>query len=238
LTFYGLKSDVSDKYVNGDSSKIRLSVLTDYISTNSTQDLIHEMKKRIDHLLETQYTQIKYNVTGVVQLLVQMQDELLKTQIKSFSLALLLITMIFIFLFRSVPFAIIAMIPNIFPIAVNLGLMGLFHIPLNVATIMIASVAIGIAVDDSIHFIVRYREYYLKSTDIRKSIENTLNEVGRPVVYTTLINATGFGVLMLSDFMPIKYFGVLMVLTLFSALLADLVLLPTLMLGGLRWMRG
>lgn len=237
-TFYGLLDSGSDRYVNEDATKIRLSVLTDYISTNDTQDLISRIRRMIDQTPGAQTPPMKYSITGVVQLLVQMQDELLGTQMKSFSLALIFIAVIFYMLFKSVPLAIIAMVPNIFPIAVNLGLMGLLDIPLNVATIMIASVAIGIAVDDSIHFIIRYREYYRNSTDARVSIENTLNDVGRPVVFTTLINTIGFGVLMFSDFMPIKYFGVLMVLTLLSALLADLALLPALLLGGSKWMNG
>jgi len=237
-TFYALHDPGADRYVNEASSGFRMSVLTDYISTNDTRDLIAEMRGIIDRRLETGHFQIRYRVTGVVPLLVRMQDELLGTQIKSFSLAFIFIAVIFFVLFKSVPFAAMAMIPNIFPVAVNLGLMGLLHIPLNVATIMIASIAIGIAVDDSIHFIVRYRDYYLKSSDSRASVEHTLRDVARPVVFTTLVNSIGFGVLMFSDFMPIQYFGMLMVLTLVSALLADLILLPALILGGAKWIHG
>lgn len=237
-TFYALHDPDADKYVNADFSRFRISVLTDYIGTNDTRGLISEIRGVIDRSLEALYPQVKYNITGVVPLLVQMQDELLWTQIKSFSLAFIFIAVMFYVLFKSLPFAAMAMIPNIFPVAVNLGLMSMLHIPLNIATIMIASVAIGIAVDDSIHFIVRYRDYYQESTNFRASVANTLRDVAKPVIFTSIVNSIGFGVLMFSGFMPIKYFGMLMVITLASALLADLVLLPALILGGAKWMHG
>ncbi|RMD52544.1 MAG: hypothetical protein D6828_05570, partial [Nitrospirae bacterium] len=145
---------------------------------------------------------------------------------------------IFILIFRNLILSILAMIPNIIPIALNIVIMAISGIPLNVATVMIASISIGISVDDTIHFIVRYWQEYPISRDVKGAIKSTLQHVGRPVIFTTLINMIGFSVLMLSDFMPIKYFGLLMVFTLLSALIADLVLLPVILIIGEKWMSG
>ena len=240
-TFYGLNKPGADTYVNRERTKMRLSVLTDTISTTATQSLIAEIRKVLDRRLSNSLLQKKrqdYTVTGVVSLLVKMQDELLATQIRSFSLTFVVISLIFLLLLKTFPLALVAMVPNIFPIIVNLGLMGFFHIPLNVATIMIASIAIGIAVDDTLHFLIRYKDSYRKTGDSYGSVINTLRQVGRPVVFTTVVNTIGFGILVFAAFVPMKHFGELMVLTLLSALLADLLLLPALLLRGSKWING
>jgi predicted RND superfamily exporter protein len=241
-TFYGVNKPDADTYVNRERTKVRLSVLTDLISTTATGSLIAEIKKVLDNSLlsgsPVQKKRPDYYITGVVPLLVKMQDELLATQIRSFSLTFIVISLILLLLLKAFPLALAAMIPNIFPIIVNLGLMGFFHIPLNVATIMIASVAIGIAVDDSLHFLIRYKDSYQKTNDPYRSIITTLRQVGRPVIFTTVVNTIGFGILIFAAFVPMKHFGALMVFTLLSALLADLFLLPALLLRGSKWING
>ena len=232
-------------FISSSADGLRLQgIRTGLAGTNAdtaTQSLIAEIRKILDRRLSNFLLQKKrpdYTITGVVSLLVKMQDELLATQIRSFSLTFVVISLIFLLLLKTFPLALVAMVPNIFPIIVNLGLMGFFHIPLNVATIMIASIAIGIAVDDSLHFLIRYKDSYRKTGDSYGSVINTLRQVGRPVVFTTVVNTIGFGILVFAAFVPMKHFGELMVLTLLSALLADLLLLPALLLRGLKWING
>jgi signal transduction histidine kinase len=121
-------------------------------------------------------------------------------------------------------------VPNLFPILVNFGLMGLLGIPLSVATSLIASVAIGLAVDDTIHYLVRYNSEFKKDLDKDRAMRETIMAVGRPIIFTSLTIGIGFSVLMFSHFQPTAIFGLLMVVTMFSALVGDMILLPTLML--------
>ena len=151
-------------------------------------------------------------------------------QVKSLSISLLLIFAIMVALFVSSKVGLIAVIPNLFPILVNFGVMGLLGIPLSVATSLIASVAIGLAVDDTIHYLVRYNSEFKKDLDKDRAMRETILSVGRPMVYTSLTIGIGFSVLLFSHFRPTAIFGVLMVITTASALVGDLILLPTLML--------
>ena len=123
------------------------------------------------------------------------------------------------------------MIPNLLPIAVILGFMGWFHIKLDVATVMIASIAIGIAVDDTIHFIVRFRQYKPSPGDYAGPIQATLSSTGKPIVFTSVVTICGFLVLCFSDFKPMSYFGLLTSVTIIAALIGDLVVLPALLVA-------
>jgi len=167
-------------------------------------------------------------ITGVVDLLVGMQERLLASQIRSFAAAFLWITPILGLLLGSVRDAVASLPPNLFPIVVALGALGFAGRPLDPATMMIAGVAFGIAVDDTIHVLTAYRRARRGRTT-PEALVRTLQTVGRPVVLTSVIAGVGFAVLALSDFTPLLRFGVLTVVTLAAALFGDLVLLPALL---------
>ena len=118
------------------------------------------------------------------------------------------------------------MVPNLFPIVIVLGIMGYAGVTLNVGTAMIGSICIGIAVDDTIHFMSRYRLRLAESRDVRQAVHATMLEVGRPIVATSVALAIGFAALFLSGFQPNREFGVLSAVTISVALVGDLVLLP------------
>jgi hypothetical protein len=122
----------------------------------------------------------------------------------------------------------IAIIPNIFPIIINFGIMGWLGIELSMVTSLIASVAIGLAVDDTIHYLTRYNREFRKDLDDERAIRDTLHHVGRPIIFTTITICVGFSVLFFSSFKPTAIFGVMMVITSLSALVGDLILLPSL----------
>ena len=131
---------------------------------------------------------------------------------------------------RSAWIGFLIMIPNVVPIILTLGFMGWVGITLNMATVTIAAVAMGIAVDDTIHFVARYRTELRKDQDHSAAMYRTLAGTGRAIIFTTVVITAGFVILVFSNFLPNVYFGSLMGLTMFGALLGDLIILPVLFL--------
>ena len=159
-----------------------------------------------------------------------MLQSLFNSQIKTLGLMLVLLGLVFFLLFRSFKIMVIALVVNIIPIATIFGVMGAFDIPLDMMSITIASIAIGIAVDDTIHYLHRYKEEFALDSDPVAAMQRSHASVGHAMYYTSLTIMIGFFVLVLSEFSPTIYFGLLTVLAMFSALVADLLLLPALLL--------
>jgi diguanylate cyclase (GGDEF)-like protein len=132
-------------------------------------------------------------------------------------------------LFLSLKVGLIAIVPNLFPIVINFGLMGWLGIELSMATSLIASIAIGLAVDDTIHYLVRFNREFQKDLDDKRALKETIAHIGRPIIFTTLTISAGFFILAFSGFKPTAIFGAMMVITMLSALVGDLILLPILM---------
>jgi predicted RND superfamily exporter protein len=140
------------------------------------------------------------------------------------------IFVLMILLFRSLRIALISMIPNLVPILLTLGTMGLLGIPLNIATAPVAAIALGIAVDDTIHFLVRFKREFDKAQDYATAVENTLRSVGKPILVTTIVLTAGFCIFLFSNFQPTQNLGVLISFAVVSAVFADLIVLPVLLL--------
>lgn len=165
-------------------------------------------------------------ITGIVPLLMDMQGYLIESQIKTFTLAFIFIFICIALILKSVRIGLMSMIPNLIPIVITLGVMGYVGINLDVATIMIASVAIGISVDDTIHFLYRFKEEFKKDRDHYLAIQRALSGVGRALIFTTVVATCGFLVFCFSSFKAIQYFGLLTGITMVSAIVADLFILP------------
>jgi hypothetical protein len=118
------------------------------------------------------------------------------------------------------------MIPNLFPILLNFGIMGLFNIPLDTGTALIAAVALGIAVDDTIHFLTDYQRRRAQGVPIMETLQGVIQDKGRAIISSSMILTIGFGVLVLSRFMPVVHFGLLCAVIMITALIGDLVLMP------------
>lgn len=204
---------------------LRLSVLARPMGAAGHRQLVEGIRNE----LETEAPEAWHpRITGVVDLLVRMQEQLLTSQIRSFAAAFLWITPVLALLLGSLRDAALSLGPNLFPIVVALGALGLAGRPLDPATMMVAGVAFGIAVDDTIHVLTAYRRNR-RERAFKEALVRTLDTVGRPVVLTSLIAGLGFAVLTFSDFTPLLRFGVLTVVTLGAALFGDLVLLPALL---------
>ncbi|MFC1657374.1 MMPL family transporter [Candidatus Moduliflexota bacterium] len=154
---------------------------------------------------------------------------MVRGQVASLSVAVAIISVMMFFIFRSFTLGLLSLIPNTFPILMNFGIMGLLGIPLNTATALISAVAIGIAVDDTIHFLHQYREERREGRDRNEAIQRSIRVKGHAIVTTSVILATGFGVLLFSSFTPTIQFGALTSLIMVSALAGDLLLLPAIL---------
>jgi predicted RND superfamily exporter protein len=136
----------------------------------------------------------------------------------------------FLVLFKSVKVMIIAMLANVIPISLLFGIMGWLNIPLDIMTITIAAIAMGIGVDDTIHFIHRFEDEFKFDHDYVQAMRRAHDGIGHAMYYTTLVIVIGFSILMLSNLVPTIYFGLLTVVIMINVLAADLLLLPKMLL--------
>jgi len=169
-------------------------------------------------------------VSGMLVLYNNMLQSLFASQIKSIGVVMLGIAIMFLVLFRSFTVAVIGILPNLLSAGVILGVMGWAGIPLDMMTITIAAITIGIAVDDGIHYIYRFKEEYALNHNYVETLHICHASIGKAMVYTTLAIIIGFSSLVLSNFIPTIYFGVLTAAAMFIALLAALTVLPKLIL--------
>jgi predicted RND superfamily exporter protein len=169
------------------------------------------------------------HVSGMLVLYNNMLQSLFHSQIMTLGVVFLAIMAMFIISFRSLKIAAIAIIPNIVAAAQVLGLMGWLGIPLDIMTITIAAIVIGIAVDNTIHYVHRFQEEFGKDNDYWATVNRCHNSIGRAMYYTALTITLGFIILALSNFVPTIYFGILTGFSMVVALVADLTLLPLLL---------
>lgn len=168
------------------------------------------------------------NISGMLVLYNNMLNSLFSSQIATLGTVFLVIFCMFIVLFRGVKLALITIVPNVFSAGVVLGIMGVFSIPLDLMTITIAAISVGIAVDNSIHFVHRFKDEFALNNNYRESIDAATNNVGQAMFYTTLVITAGFLIMVFSNFVPTMYFGVLTGIAMVTALVANLVMLPML----------
>ncbi len=222
-----LGNDMLQRFMTSDFRKSNILMLT-HISSSS--QFLKTRQKILEHVAVDMDRDLSWDVTGLGMVIAASSHLLTLGQVKSLFISLVLIFGVMVALFLSAKVGFIAMVPNLFPILVNFGIMGLFGIPLSVATSLIASVAIGLAVDDTIHYLVRYNREFKKDLDKDRAMRATIMAVGRPILFTTLTIGIGFLVLLFSHFQPTAIFGLLMVITMICALVGDLIILPTLMM--------
>ena len=232
LLFLMETSDAADDLENlvtgdeqrGDYSVARISVR---VATMSSSELRRFLREIEDFCRRTFPPDFSVETAGSLVLYAHMEKALVEGQLRSFALALIVIIAVIMVLFGSWRVGVYAFSPNVIPIMVTLGFMGLTGIPINLATCMMPSIAIGIAVDDTIHFLARFRREYRRTHDAVVSSSITLTTTGRAIVVTSIVLFFGFLVVVLSDFKPNYYFGILTALTMVWALLGDLFTLPS-----------
>ncbi len=224
-----LKASMLEPYMNIEADEARLSLrIRDSLEDLRRKELIERIEHDLQHKLGL--NRDEYQMTGLLIMYNNMLQSLFRSQILTLGVVMLGIALMLLVLFRSVKLALIGIIPNILAAGVILGLMGWLNIPLDMMTITIAAITIGIAVDNAIHYIYRFREEYAVHGDYVKTMQVCHANIGRSVFYTAVIIIIGFSILVLSNFIPTIYFGLLTALAMFMALLAALTLLPRLIL--------
>ena len=212
-------------YMTRDGNQIRFSVrVIDSDKSLQRDALLEEIEQHLVNDIGLQPQQ--FHLSGMVVLYNNMLQSLYSSQITTIGVVFLAILAMFVVLFKSIRLAILAIIPNMLAAAMVLGLMGLLGIPLDMMTITIAAICIGIAVDDTIHYVHRYKEEFPMDNSFWDAINRCHASIGRAMYYTTLIITLGFSILALSNFNPMIYFGLLTGFAMMMALLANLTLLP------------
>ena len=174
--------------------------------------------------------ELEVYLTGTMALMMRMADEVATSQFASFSLALGVISVIMVITLGSLQAGAIAMIPNVIPALLGFGLMGLLGVPLDTDTILIAPLIIGLAVDDTIHFMTHYRVELIRTKSIELALSSAINEVGQAVMFTTMVLGLGFALLSFSDYLGMAKLGFFGSLAIFVALLCDLFLITALII--------
>lgn len=216
-------------YVDIKNNQARISTrIIDSMPDLQRDKLIKQINSDLKNMLNEEYEEHK--VTNLLVMYNNMLQSLFDSQIKTIGIVVLILFITFFALFRSLKIAIIAMAANLIPVATIFGFMGWMNIPLDMMTITIAAISLGIAVDDTIHYIYRYSLLYKESKDATETMFKAHESIGVAMFYTTTIIMVGFCILVLSNFLPTIYFGVLTMIAMFMAIVGDLLLLPVLLL--------
>ena len=216
-------------YLSEDGNQVRFSLRV----IDSHPDLRRaELLERIRTDLTTKF-QIKpeqIHLTGMFVLYNNVLQSLFSSQIMTIGVVFLVIMLMFFIQFRSLRLATISIIPNLISAGMVLGLMGLLNIPLDIMTITIAAITIGIAVDDTIHYVHRFNEEIAVDGNYLEAMKRCHDSIGRAMYYTSITIIIGFSILTLSNFIPTIYFGLFTSLAMLIAMFANLTLLPLLLL--------
>jgi predicted RND superfamily exporter protein len=191
------------------------------------QALLEKIRRELTGELRLSDDQV--HLTGMLVLYNNMLQSLFRSQILTLGAVLLAVLFMFVLLFRSVRLALISIVPSLIAVPLVLGLMGGLDIPLNIMTITIAALCIGIGVDDTIHYVHRFGTELAVDGDYQAAVRRSHASIGRALYYTTITVTIGFSILVLSKFVPTIYFGILTAFAMLIALVANLTVLPLLL---------
>ncbi len=225
------REDLLGSFYDPKTGQVRMSIwIKDLTEGLSREQLLKDIRKDLDGL---GIPASGYTLTNMLVLYQDVLQRLFQSQILTLGFVYGALVLLFLLIFRSLRLAVIAIIPNMLPTLVVLGVIGWLGIPLDLMTITIAAIAMGIAVDDTIHYVLRFVEER-ESHNHTEAVQRTHASVGIAIFYTSLLIVAGFSMLAFSDFVPSIYFGLLTSLAMVLALVTDLCLLPVL----LRWLPG
>ena len=219
--------------VSDDYSKSHISIQLKNAGSNEYAEFFEGIRKDIDNEFDTlkdRYPNLDVEITGTFAMMMRLADDLSRNQFKSLAIAAVVISSLLMVTLGSLQAGAMSIVPNLIPATLVFGLMGLFGIPLDTDTLMIAPLIIGIAVDDTIHFISHYRMSLAENNDMQLALVDAIKEVGQAVTFTTLILGFGFFMLTFSDYLGLAKIGGFGSLAIFVALLCDLLFFPALIM--------
>jgi uncharacterized protein len=224
-----IKTEIIDPYLSIKNNEARISLrIIDSQENLRRNDLINKINFDLKNKLGLKESEFK--MTGVLILFNNLLQSLFKSQILTLGLVMIGIFSMFIILFRNIKLSLIGVVPNFIAAFFILGIIGLLGIPLDMMTITIAAITIGIAVDNSIHYIYRFKEEFSKIKDYSKTLKKCHSTVGIAILNTSITIVFGFSILVFSKFIPTIYFGVFTGIAMLLAMISVLTLLPTLIL--------
>ncbi|WP_396632246.1 RND family transporter [Maribacter sp. R86514] len=226
----GDNGDLLKAFVDSTGQTARMTTFMRDVNTSRMEEIEERLLENITKIFPAE----RYNVymTGSALLFLKGTKYLVKNLIMSLALAIGLIALFMAYLFRSFRMIVISLIPNLLPLVITAGIMGFVGVPIKPSTILVFSIAFGISVDDTIHFLAKYRqELTANNWRIEKSVYNALRETGVSMFYTSIVLFFGFSVFVISNFGGTVALGSLVSATLLLAMLANLILLPSLLLS-------
>ena len=224
-----IKKEIVSPYISVEKDEARISIrIKDSLKDLRRNDLINKINSELNTKLGLNKNE--YKLTGVLILFNNLLQSLFKSQILTLGFVILGIFLMFFILFRNTTLSLIGIVPNFLAAFFILGIIGLLGIPLDMMTITIAAITIGIAVDNSIHYIYRFREEFKKINNYNKTLDRCHSTVGIAILNTSITIVFGFSILVLSNFIPTIYFGVFTGIAMLLAMISVLTLLPKLIL--------
>ena len=224
-----IKKEIIDPYISIKNNEARIGLrILDSKEDLRRNDLIKKINNDLEHELGLKPDE--YKLAGVLILFNNLLQSLFKSQILTLGVVMAGITIMFLILFRNITLSLIGVVPNFMAAFLILGIIGLLGIPLDMMTITIAAITIGIAVDNSIHYIYRFKEEFAEINDYNKTLEKCHDTVGVAILNTSITIVFGFSILVLSNFIPTIYFGIFTGIAMLLAMISVLTLLPKLIL--------
>jgi len=224
-----IKKEIVSPYISVEKDEARISVrIKDSLKDLKRNDLINKINTELNTKLGLKTNE--YKLAGVLILFNNLLQSLFKSQILTLGVVILGIFLMFLILFRNIILSLIGVVPNFIAAFFILGIIGLLGIPLDMMTITIAAITIGIAVDNSIHYIYRFREEFKKIKNYNKTLDKCHSTVGVAILNTSITIVFGFSILILSKFIPTIYFGIFTGIAMLLAMISVLTLLPKLIL--------
>ena len=226
LLFENSGSDDLERIVDNQFSQTRITIKTPWVDAVVCEKFIEKIQQRLSEQFQASAS---IHATGLMALLARAISAAIYSMAKSYLVAFMAITILMIVLIGNWKLGLVSMIPNFLPILTTMGIMGLLHIPLDINSLMIGSIAIGIVVDDTVHFIYNFQKYYDRTANPYEAIRETLLGTGRALLITSLVLCTGFFILMFASLNHLVNFGFFTGITILIALTADFFLLPAIM---------
>ncbi len=224
-----IKKEIILPYISVEKDEARISVrIKDSLQNLKRNNLIQKINLDLNQKLKIKKED--YKLTGVLILFNNLLQSLFKSQILTLGIVMLGIFIMFFILFRNITLSLIGIVPNFIAAFFILGIIGLLEIPLDMMTITIAAITIGIAVDNSIHYIYRFKEEFKQINNYNKTLDRCHNTVGIAILNTSITIVFGFSILILSNFIPTIYFGVFTGIAMMLAMISVLTLLPKLLI--------
>lgn len=223
------KNMILSPYINIENNEARVSMrIIDSNENLRRNDLINKINRDLREIIRNKET--TFQLSNLMILYNNMLQSLFDSQIKTLGLVIILLFAMFLILFKSIKIAIIAILANMVPISSIFGIMGFFEIPLDIMTITIAAISIGIGVDDTIHYIHRFKDEFKSDHNYLNAMKRSHKSIGYAMYYTSLVVIIGFSILVLSNLIPTIYFGLLTVVVMATILASALLLLPRLII--------